>query len=278
MAEPLSDPMAGPTERLPVLGILIDPVSYDEAVRRIIAAARAPYPLAATALAVHGVMEGVLDEEHAYRLNALDLTVPDGQPIRWALNLRYGAGLADRCYGPELTLRVCRRAAEEGLPIALIGSSDFVLERLAVNLRSRFPGLRIAYRRPSVFRRLDDNEAEALAQAVRDSGARLAFIGLGCPRQEVFVFENRERMGIPLLAVGAAFDFHAGTLKQAPALLQRMGLEWVFRLAMEPRRLWKRYAKLNPAYVVGFIMQIARVPRFDRVREGTRPVTPLRFG
>jgi exopolysaccharide biosynthesis WecB/TagA/CpsF family protein len=263
---------------LSVLGILVDPLTYDEAVDRVIQAAVASKPLAVTALAVHGVMTGVSDPAHAYRLNRLDLVLPDGQPVRWALNLRHGAGLRDRCYGPELMTRVCARAADLGLPIALIGSTPEVLRRLGENLLRKFPNVRIALARPSAFRALSEEEEVALARAIHESGARIAFIGLGCPRQEVFVYENRERLSLPTLAVGAAFDFHAGLLRQAPPILQRVGLEWAFRLAMEPKRLWRRYLTLNPLFSALLVLQLLRVDRVDRPREGTAPTHSLRFG
>lgn len=263
---------------LSVLGILIDAIDYDEAVHRIVSACEEKRPFAVSALAVHGVMTGVLDEQHAYRLNHLDLLVPDGQPVRWMLNLRHHAGLVDRCYGPELVLRVCAEAAVRGLVIGVIGSTSEVQRRFRNNLTSRFPGLTFVFSRPSAFRQLTEDEVDALAKEVAKSGAQLVFVGLGCPRQEVFVFENRERMGVPLLAVGAAFDFHAGTLRQAPARLQRLGLEWAFRFCMEPKRLWKRYLTLNPLFSVLGILQLLRVPILNRVRGGTLPREQQRFG
>jgi len=262
----------------PVLGVLVDPVDYDEAVRRVLDAAAEPRPFAVSALAVHGVMEGALDDAHAWRLNRMDLLVPDGQPVRWMLNVRHGAGLTDRVYGPELTLRLCAAAADRGVPIGLLGSSPEVLARLSTNLRTRFPGLRIAFERPSAFRALTAAEEQQLADDVRASGARILFVGLGCPRQEIFAWENRERMGLPLIAVGAAFDFHAGTLRQAPRWMQNAGLEWAFRLAMEPRRLWRRYLVLNTGYLLRAAGQLLRIGRWDRARLGSRPDTPHRYG
>lgn len=262
----------------PVLGVLVDPVDYDEAVRRVMSAAHESRPYAASALAVHGVMEGALDDAHAFRLNRMDLLVPDGQPVRWMLNARHGAGLRDRVYGPELTLRICAAAARQGLPVGLLGSTPEVLERLVANLEARFPELDIAYRRPSAFRPLTEDEEAALALEVRESGARVVFVGLGCPRQEIFAWENRDRIGLPLVAVGAAFDFHAGTLRQAPRWMQRSGLEWAFRLAMEPRRLWRRYLVLNTGYLLRAGAQILRIRRWDRAHSGTHPTAPQRFG
>ncbi len=240
-----------------VLGITIDAVDYEAAVERIVTAAAAGQPLAATALAVHGVMTGVDDPEQRWRLNHLDLVCPDGQPVRWALRLLHGASLPDRVYGPNLTLAVCARAADEGLPIFLYGSEPAVLDRLSRNLVAAYPALQIAGVAPSRFRTLTPEEKPEVVARIKDSGARLAFVGLGCPRQEVFAYEFAPQVSMPLIAVGAAFPFHAGLLKQAPRVLQDRGLEWAFRLAMEPRRLWRRYLKLNPRYAAKVAQQLA---------------------
>ncbi len=259
-----------------VLGIEVTAIDYAGAVEKILATARTGQPLSVSALAVHGVMTGVLDSRQRFRLNHLDMIVPDGQPVRWALNWLHGTGLADRVYGPTLTLEVCRAAAGEGLPIYLYGSRHEVLEKLARNLTDRFPGLVVAGMEPSRFRCLSEREDQEVDAAIGKSGARLVFVGLGCPRQEVWVYEHRDRLSMPLLAVGAAFDFHAGTLPQAPPSWQRWGLEWLFRLLREPKRLWRRYLFLNPLYLTLLFLQWSRlwVPEPKR----SSPPEPLRYG
>jgi len=246
-----------------VLGVRIDALDYEAAVDRIIGAARERWPLAVTALAVHGVMTGVLDPVQRYRLNGLDIVTPDGMPVRWALNLLHGTRLPDRVAGPVLMLRVAAAAAEAGLPIFLYGSRSTVLEALARSLCQRFPDLRVAGMTPSRFRRLTAAERDEVVAQIQASGAALVFVGLGCPRQEVWIYEYRDRLEMPLLAVGAAFDFHAGTVPRAPASLERLGLEWAFRLMREPRRLWRRYLFLNPAYLWLLALQASRLRRFD---------------
>lgn len=260
-----------------VLGVTIDAVDYEAAVGKIIAAARARQPLAVSALAVHGVMTGVLDPEHGYRLNHLDLVVPDGQPVRWALNLLHGTALTDRVYGPTLTLKVCEAAAREGLPLYLYGSRPEVLESLTKNLTRRFPALQIAGSQPSRFRQVSAAEKEEIAREIRESGAAIVLVGLGCPRQETWAYEYRELLGMPILAVGAAFDFHAGTLPQAPAWLQRWGLEWLFRLVQEPGRLWKRYAYLNPLFLGMLALQLLRLRAFSPAK-AIPPREEMRYG
>lgn len=238
-----------------VLGVGVDVVDYEAIVARVIAAARSGRALSVTALAVHGVMTGVLDREHRYRLNHLDLVVPDGQPVRWALNWLYKVALRERVYGPTLMLKLCAAASDAGIPIYLYGSTPEVLDALHQRLRDRFPGLAIAGRSPSRFFCVDNQTNDMLIRRIRASGARIVFVGLGCPRQEVFAYENAAALGCPVLAVGAAFDFHAGRLRQAPAWMQDRGLEWLFRLAQEPRRLWRRYGMLNLLFLCNLAFQ-----------------------
>ncbi|NBE82385.1 WecB/TagA/CpsF family glycosyltransferase [Micromonospora rubida] len=232
-----------------VLGVLVDATDYAGATERVVAAARERRPLALTALAVHGVMTGVLDPAHNARLNSFDVVTPDGQPVRWALNLLHHAGLADRVYGPQLTLDVLRRFAEEGLPVYLYGSTEDTLGRLIPKLERMFPALKIAGVEPSKFRAVQPGEDVEIADRIRASGARLVLVGLGCPRQEVWAYAMRPLLDMPLMAVGAAFDYHAGLLRKPPPWMQRAGLEWFWRLGLEPKRLWRRYVILNPAYL-----------------------------
>ncbi len=255
-------------EKRNVLGVGISVTDYERTVRSIVGAAQAQKPLTVTALAVHGVICGVQDRDHRWRLNRFDIVTPDGQPVRWVLNFLHKAGLKDRVYGPDLTLRICAAAAEKDLPVYFYGSKSDVLEKLVSSLQSRFPKLRIAGSKPSMFRRSTPAEQVAINEEIRQSGARLVFVGLGCPRQEVWAYENSPAIGLPLIAVGAAFDFHAGLLAQAPRALQDKGLEWAFRLFKEPRRLWRRYLLLNPLYVSLFLLQWTGLSSFqDRGRE-----------
>ena len=260
-----------------VLGVLVNAVDRDAAVKEIVDAARARRGLSVSALAVHGVMTGVLDAEQRYRLNHLDLVVPDGQPVRWALNLLHASHLRERVYGPTLMLAVCAEAARQRLPVFLYGSRQEVLDSLSRRLEHRFPGLVIAGTRPSRFRALTPPEKTEVVAEIRESGAAITFVGLGCPRQEVWAYEYRDALAMPVLAVGAAFDFNAGLLAQAPPRLQRAGLEWAYRLAHEPGRLWRRYLLLNPAYLALLTLQVLHLRRFDPQR-ATAPVLELRHG
>jgi N-acetylglucosaminyldiphosphoundecaprenol N-acetyl-beta-D-mannosaminyltransferase len=174
-------------------------------------------------------------------------------------------------------LEICRRAEAEQLPIFLYGGTDAMLEALRLRLTKEFPQLQFAGLRRSAFRKLTPDERDQAAADIRASGAKITFIGLGCPRQEVFAYEMRERLGMPLLAVGAAFNFHAGILPQAPANMQRFGLEWLYRLVQEPRRLWKRYLLLNPLYLAMLSCQWTGLWKSEN-HLGHPPTEELRYG
>ncbi|OLB74559.1 MAG: glycosyltransferase [Actinobacteria bacterium 13_2_20CM_2_71_6] len=267
--------MSRPAVKGNVLGVLVDVTTYDEAAEAVLAAAREGRPFALTALAVHGVMTGVQDRAHGARLNSFDLVTPDGQPVRWALNSLHGAGLAERVYGPTLTLRVLQSAAAEGLPVYLYGSTDETLDRLVPKLHELFPALKIAGYEASKFRVAEPGEAEQIAERIKTSGARIVLVGLGCPRQEIFTYAMRPLLPMPLLAVGAAFDYHAGQLRKPPEWMQRYGLEWLWRLGLEPGRLWKRYLLLNPAYLARLAAQKTHVWKATPPDPATEPPTTL---
>ena len=265
-----------------ILGIGVNAIDYEAAIAKIISSAKAKQAMTVTALAVHGVMTGVLDREHFYRLNQFDLVCPDGQPVRWALNALHGsrfegAKLPDRVYGPELTLRLCKAAAKEDVPIFLFGATEEMLSQFAENLTQRFEGLRIVGKRASAFRQINEEERDELAAEIQASGAQMCFVGLGCPRQEIFAYEMKPHLSMPLIAVGAAFAFHAGMLQQAPPWMQNAGLEWLFRLTREPSRLWRRYLYLNPAYVSLLTLQKLGLYRKTET-DGQPPEKDLLFG
>ena len=243
---------------LKVLGVNVSRVDYESAVDAIINAATAGQSFGATALAVHGVMEAFRDGAFAELVNRLHLVAPDGQPVRWAMNLLGAPELKDRVYGPTLMLRVCEQAAAKELPIFLYGSTQVVLDRLARNLKKKFPGLIVAGIQADRFRDSSREEDEQDIATINQSGARIILVGRGCPRQEKWVAAHIGRIQGAMIAVGAAFDFHAGTLPQAPKILQDYGLEWLFRLVNEPKRLWRRYLILNPLFILTFSRQLMK--------------------
>jgi N-acetylglucosaminyldiphosphoundecaprenol N-acetyl-beta-D-mannosaminyltransferase len=183
--------------------------------------------------------------------------------------------LSDRVFGTELTLRTLKIAAEEGLSVYLYGSTRPMLRKLVARLRQRYPSLIVAGAEPSKFRALDLDERVRLAERIQRSGATMTFVALGCPRQEVFAFEMKHLLPMPVLAVGAAFAFIGGELARAPEFMQRNGLEWLFRLVQEPRRLWRRYLLLNPYYLFLLAGQFVGM-QFSTA--GSKPVSDLRYG
>ncbi len=259
-----------------VLGVLIDAIDYEAAVKLISEASLQRRSLTVSALAVHGVMTGVADPIQKYRLNHLQLIVPDGQPVRWALNFVHRANLPDRVYGPTLTVCVCEEAEKLGIPVYLYGSTSEVVANLRKALKIRFPRLSIVGAEPSRFRRLTESEKSALVGRIRESNAAIVFVGLGCPRQETWAYEYGQALDMPILAVGAAFDFIAGTVRQAPKWMRDRGLEWLFRLGMEPRRLWRRYLYLNPAYLALLLLQV--IGLFRPSPGGREPVEEALYG
>ena len=254
-----------------VLGTTIDAIDYDAAVGRIMDAARTGQTFSVAALAVHGVVVGVRDAARRAMLTDFEIVTPDGQPVRWALRWLHGVRLPDRVYGPALTRRVLDQCAAEGLPVYFYGSTEPVLRKLISTLERELPHLIVAGSQPSRFARVPVDEVPSICERISDSGARLAVVGLGCPRQEEFAHAVRPMLSIPVLAVGAAFDYHAGTLRRPPPVLQRMGLEWLWRLALEPSRLWRRYLILNPVFVVLLTLQRLGLFRPSTPRVGPSP-------
>ena len=241
----------------PILNSFISNTSYKLATEQILSASQRPCCQRVHAANVHMVMEGVDDPAFLEVTNSADLVTPDGMPLVWALRL-LGAEDATRVYGPTLTLHVCRAAAQAGIPIGLYGGTPDSLQDFRVFLHHEFPGIRIACSIAPPFRTLTPEEDSAYTDQILESGARILFVGIGCPKQEWWMYNHRDRLPLVMLGVGAAFDFHSGRVRQAPAVMQGLGLEWLFRLIAEPRRLWKRYARQNPRFVLMFAQQLWR--------------------
>lgn len=231
-----------------LFGVGVSATDYDECARVVLDAARRRQGGTVTHMAVHALMTAATEASFREQINSFDVVAPDGMPVRKALDLFYKSRLPDRVYGPELMARLCERAAAEGVGVYLYGSYPDVVAKLADNLVGRFPGLRVVGAEPSAFRPLTGAEDRDLVRRVNESGAGLLFVGLGCPRQEAFAAEHRHSIQAVQLCVGAAFDFHAGNKKMAPPWMQDRGLEWFYRLAQEPGRLWRRYLVTNTLF------------------------------
>jgi N-acetylglucosaminyldiphosphoundecaprenol N-acetyl-beta-D-mannosaminyltransferase len=208
------------------------------------------------AVAVHALTVGYDDPEMGDALSGATLVLPDGMPVVWAANL-LGAKLNDRVYGPELMLRYNDRCAERGHRVWLYGGRDQgSLVQLALNLRKRHPGINIVGGYSPPFRPMTAEEEDALVEQINEARPDVLWIGIGVPKQEKWMARMRERLDVPVMcAVGAAFDFHAGRISQAPSWMQERGLEWIYRIAQEPRRLLPRYLYFNPRFVLAFARQ-----------------------
>lgn len=238
-----------------IFGVHVSATNYEEALQLIMGAAKQGLPAIVDHMPVHGLIlaSGNLDLKAI--MNRFDIVAPDGQPLRWALNRIHGTNLSDRVYGPELMLKLCRKAAEIGVGIYLYGSLPHVVEELRVKLLTMFPAIKTKGCESPPFRPLSREEDKEAIDRINQSGAGIVFLGLGCPKQEIFAYEHRHSIKAVQICVGAAFDFHAGHKKMAPAWMQRNSLEWLFRLSQEPGRLWKRYILLNMIFILKFFWQ-----------------------
>ncbi len=248
-------------ERVDIFGVDMSITTYEDAVERIMEAARENRSFGVSALAVHGLMEAVNDASFRAQVNGLDLVTPDGQPVRWAMNILHKAGLAERVYGPDLTWHVIEACAHQGVSLYLYGSTPETCELFAAEINRRYPKLEIADIQPDRFRDATPEEDLEDIERITKSGAGVVLVGRGCPRQEKWTADHQGKVPAAMLAVGAAFDYGAGTLDIPPAWMQKLGLQWLWRLMKEPGRLWKRYWITNSQYVFELVKAYAKRSR-----------------
>lgn len=241
--------------KVDVFGVKYSVTDYDKASSLIIENAQINNSYGVSALAVHGLIECYNNPSLKEKINKLDLIVPDGQPVKWAMNSFHNTGLKDRVYGPSLTLEVLKKANEKKLSIYLFGSKQSTLDAFSKNINDWFPNISIVGMHADRFRDATESEDIADIDKINKSGAHVVLVGRGCPRQEIWVSDHLGKVNAAMMAVGAAFDFHAGTLPQAPSWMQDNGLEWLFRLIQEPNRLWRRYLFTNSKFILLFIKQ-----------------------
>lgn len=237
-----------------VLGAHIDALSWDAAMNRLLGWAHARESRYVTICNVHVVVSASRDAAYRDIINGSDMATPDGAPVAWMLR-KLGFANQPRVSGPDLMWALCERAAKESLPIYCYGSTEATLGLLDARLREVFPGLQVTMESPP-FRALSAQEDAAAVERINASGAGIVFVGLGCPKQERWMAEHRGRINAVMIGVGAAFDFHAGTVKRAPAWMRDNGLEWLHRLLSEPGRLWKRYLVTNTLFILGAARQL----------------------
>ncbi|MBI4568309.1 MAG: WecB/TagA/CpsF family glycosyltransferase [Planctomycetes bacterium] len=254
-SDPRSPPPPAPP-KVSVLGIGISATSYADTLDCIGRWIVARTPAYVAICTVHSVMEGVDHPAFGNVLNAAHIATPDGVPLVWALRL-LGQPKQTRVYGPDLLLHFCERAAHTGWSSYFYGGGDGVAGELAATLTRRFTGLRVCGWESPPFRALTPAEDDAVVARINASGADVVWVGLGAPKQEQWMARHQGRVRAVMVGVGAAFDFHTGRVRQAPRWMMRLGLEWFFRLLMEPRRLWRRYAYHNPRFVARLLAQVA---------------------
>lgn len=231
-------------KKIRVISLQTDVTDHNAAVETI-ASMDGGYVCVAT---VHMIMEAYDDPAFAAKVNAAGLIVPDGMPLLW-MQKRLGGTQAQRVRGNDLMIELMKHAEQTGLKLGFYGGKDSTLKALKERATREYPDLNIAYSYSPLFRPLTEAEDAAITHDINSAAPDILFVGLGCPKQENWMAAHRDRINAVMIGVGAAFDFYAGNLKEAPRWMSNIGLEWLFRLAMEPKRLWRRYLILNPRFM-----------------------------
>lgn len=238
-----------------VIGTPIDALTWSQALARLSGWANARQSRYVCICNVHSVVTARQDEAFAKVIHEADMATPDGAPVAWLMR-RLGVVTQDRINGPDLMWRYCAEASRRGESIYLYGGQQSTLDILQRKLLEQFPGLRIAGAYSPPYRLLTSEEDAAVVETINASGAGIVWVSLGCPKQEKWMAEHRGRIQAVMVGVGAAFDYHAGTVQRAPLWMQRNGLEWLHRLASEPRRLWRRYFVTNTLFIWFAVRQL----------------------
>ncbi len=244
-----------------VMGVQIDALTWAEAVDRLLGWARTRKSRNVAVCNVHVVVSASRDTAYRDVINNADMALPDGAPIAWMLR-RLGFAGQPRISGPDLMLKLCSRCAEESLPVYFYGGMETTLAALHEQLRASLPSLKIGGMEAPLLGSIKEEDAGLVAR-INGSGAGIVFVGLGCPRQERWIAEHRGRVNAVMIGVGAAFDYHAGTIRRAPEWMQNAGLEWLHRLGSEPRRLWKRYLITNTLFLIYVARQLLAKKRIN---------------
>ncbi len=242
-------------ERQDVIGAEIDVVYRGGAVATLLRWAAARESRYVCACNVHAVVTAQRDERLAAAIRGADMVVPDGAPVAWLMR-KSGVESQQRVSGPDLMWHYFAAAAVYGESVFLLGGTEDTLERLKARIEASFPGLRVVGSHSPPFRTLSAEEDAALMRLLNDSGASTVWVSLGCPKQEIWMAEHRDRVRSVMIGVGAAFGFHAGTVRRAPEWMQRLALEWLYRLLSEPGRLWRRYLTTNTLFLVAAARQL----------------------
>ena len=248
-------------QRQYVIGVPIDSVSWDDALSKIFSWAVKRESKYVCICNVHSVVTAGQDPVFGQIIDEADMATPDGAPVAWMLK-RLGFANQQRINGPDLMWKYCALAASRGEAIFLYGGTPETLTLLQARLLVEFPGLKVAGIYSPPFRTLTVEEDHAVVEMMNASGAGTVWVSLGCPKQEKWMAAHRGRVHAVMIGVGAAFNYHAGTIKRAPVWMQNAGLEWLHRLASDPRRLWKRYFVTNSIFIVAIAAQLLGLKKF----------------
>jgi N-acetylglucosaminyldiphosphoundecaprenol N-acetyl-beta-D-mannosaminyltransferase len=252
-----SNPDLTARKRVPVLSLQVDLCDYDDSIGRIERLTRSGSGGYVCVANVHVAIEAEDDAVYAALVNAADLVLPDGTPLVWMQRWQGNAD-AKQVRGPSLMPMLMKHAEANGLKVGFFGGRPEVLERMIERASSEYPGLKIAYGYSPPFRLLSDDEDAAIVRDIEAAGVQILFVGLGCPKQERWMASHRDGLSAVAIGVGAAYDLYAGNIREAPQVVSKLGLEWVFRLLQEPRRLFSRYLLVNPRFVLLAAKQLRR--------------------
>lgn len=244
-----------PKKIINVIDAPIDQITWNDAVQKLSLWGEQHQSRIVCICNAHSIITAKQDPEFNHVLNHADMSTPDGAPVAWMIK-KVSGQLQDRINGPDLMLKYCEHAEKIGQSIYLYGGKESTLNILVDVLKSKYPNLKIAGYLSPPFRDLTNEEKDKIVQDINASGAHTVWVGLGCPKQEKWMHEHKGKINAVMVGVGAAFDYHAGTIKRAPKWMQNSGLEWFHRLCSEPKRLWKRYLVTNTLFILYAFKQL----------------------
>jgi N-acetylglucosaminyldiphosphoundecaprenol N-acetyl-beta-D-mannosaminyltransferase len=245
------------SDKLFILKTAVNTVDYQSSCDRIFNAINQNQSCYIIPANVHVIMTGYFNPKYQEIVNKALLVTPDGMPLVWSLKL-LGIKKQTRVYGPDLMLILCEKLAQKSIPIYLYGGTETMLNKLEYNLKQKYPNLIVAGSYAPPFRPLTLQEETEDLKKIENSGAKVLFIGLGCPKQEEWMARQKDETNLVMLGVGAAFSFHSGEISQAPRWMMAIGLEWLYRFIQEPKRLAKRYIVNNPLFIILFSLQLLK--------------------
>ncbi len=265
--------------KVDIIGVPVTALSFQDQISAMMTWAKERSSRVVCVANVHMLMESRGDNSFWSTLDKADLVTPDGMPLVWMIRL-LGFGSQDRVAGMDIFVSVCQRAAAEGVSIYLLGCTQPVIDQMVIKLKRDFPQLKLAGAEPLPFRPLTEMEDRDLVERINSSGAGVMFLSLGCPKQERWMNNHKDRIQSVMVGIGGVFSVYAGLQKRAPTWVRESGLEWLYRLAQEPRRLWHRYQSTIPPFIVLAVRQVlarARTQRsFFQTKKGLQEPSKIR--